>query len=62
MDPNATWRRLVEAETGDDAREAAMDLIHWLACGGFPPDALKPLSAGAVPLFLRCVVWSGDHA
>jgi hypothetical protein len=43
MDPQATWRRMIDAYAIRDfetAREAAEDLRNWLTRGGFPPQIL----------------------
>lgn len=43
MDPNATYRALLEALRDgelEDAREAFDNLAQWLERGGFPPTAL----------------------
>jgi hypothetical protein len=40
VDPNATWRRLLDALRGNDymeARAGARDLLDWLGKGGFLP-------------------------
>ncbi len=40
MDPQACydrWRRAVDSGDLDEAREAAADLLRWIARGGFPP-------------------------
>jgi hypothetical protein len=40
MDPNATWRMLVDAYRAEDwpnAKDAAEDLLVWIRDGGFPP-------------------------
>lgn len=44
MDPNACYKRLVDALADGDVREAsdaADDLYDWLRKDGFVPDALK---------------------
>ncbi|HEY6117461.1 MAG TPA: hypothetical protein VI172_16025 [Candidatus Dormibacteraeota bacterium] len=38
MDPNATLRRIEDADTRREQREACEDLRTWLARGGFHPD------------------------
>ena len=43
MDPQATWRRMIDAYAIRDfetAQEAAEDLRNWLRRGGFPPQIL----------------------
>ena len=43
MDPQATWRYLIDAYAIRDlktAREVASDLRGWLTDGGFPPQIL----------------------
>ncbi len=40
MDPQATWKMLLEARDNRDwpaAQEAAQTLLEWLDRGGFPP-------------------------
>jgi len=43
MDPQATWRYMVDAYAIRDfktAKGAAEELRHWLHRGGFPPQIL----------------------
>lgn len=49
MDPNATWKRLLEeiaGQTWANAAATAEDLMGWLQRGGFPPDVFseRPLA------------------
>jgi hypothetical protein len=40
MDPQQTWKELLEAVESHDtetARDRALSLMEWLARGGFPP-------------------------
>ena len=50
MDPNATWKLLIEAYVRlewEDVREAAEALLEWLDRGGFPPDVVRDHPVGA---------------
>lgn len=38
MDPNVAYKRMFEADTYEDAKEAACDLVLWIASGGFKPE------------------------
>jgi 5,10-methenyltetrahydromethanopterin hydrogenase len=43
MDPQATWKLLLDTYADGDrheAREAAENLLAWLERGGFPPQVL----------------------
>ena len=43
MDPQTTWRRLIDAYAICDfetAKAAAEDLTNWLDRGGYPPQIL----------------------
>jgi hypothetical protein len=43
MDPNATWKRFLDAcDSADfhEAQDALEDLCEWLTKGGFPPDGI----------------------
>jgi hypothetical protein len=45
MDPNACWKRFLDACAIDDnfeAFDALCDLTAWLRKGGFPPDGVPP--------------------
>ncbi len=49
MDPQETWRRLLDAWVDNDweeAEELATALLSWLERGGFPPDVLCPTELG----------------
>lgn len=41
MDPNAAWRRVCTDIAHVDRAQAALDLLVWLARGGFPPDGVN---------------------
>lgn len=43
LDPQLAWEQMIEAHAAGDGKtvdEHAIELLHWLKSGGFPP---KPL-------------------
>ena len=51
MDPQATWRDLLDAWIEHDwsrLQEAATDLLNWMDRGGFPPEMLSDRQMGAL--------------
>lgn len=67
MDPDAAWRRLLDAFAADqdDCREAGDALSHWLQNGGFPPRvtgirALDTLMVQAVCTYVLQQLPDGD--
>lgn len=43
LDPQLAWKQMIEAHASGDGQavdEHAIELLHWLKSGGFPP---KPL-------------------
>lgn len=64
MDPTACLRRFLSAsDDGDteEARDAATDLMFWLAGGGFPPeltrDEHRRLWHAVSELAIKAVAW-----
>ena len=66
MDPQQTWKELLEAVEASDtetARDRALSLMEWLARGGFPPVTGNNLSLTAdqhrqtVRDYCRNVLW-----
>ena len=59
MDPNATWRELIDAhaiQDGERVEELAQALISWLDRGGFPPTiADRQLPTEAAAAFVKAV-------
>lgn len=51
MDPQATWRDLLDAWFEHDwtrLQEAASDLLSWMDRGGFPPEMFANRQMGAI--------------
>ena len=49
MDPQETWRSLLDAwanRNWDEVRELSDDLLVWLNRSGFPPEILSPRKMG----------------
>jgi Zn finger protein HypA/HybF involved in hydrogenase expression len=49
MDPQETWRRLLDAwkqNEWEEVHELSSALLDWLAKGGFPPDPYYPEDMG----------------
>lgn len=59
MDPQETWREILDAYANcrwSEARDAATSLRQWLDRGGFPPQTLQPQIGAALDRAIACAV------